>query len=56
MNIELCTIIRQLDSLCSLADRVGAGARRDSIVRRIERLNLAHHLLQAKLAAGGRTV
>jgi hypothetical protein len=54
MHFKLYRINRQLDSLCALADRVGAGARRDSIVRRIEHLNLEHHLLLARLAASRR--
>jgi len=43
--------LRQLDLLSTRADCVNPGPCRDSLVRRIEQLNVAHHLILAKLAA-----
>jgi hypothetical protein len=54
MSFDLYYVNRQLDLLCVRADRISAGLCRDSLVRRIERLNMIHHLLLAKLAAAGK--
>jgi len=53
MDSELHRIVRQLDLLCFRADSIGPGACRDSLIRRIARLNVEHHLHLAKLAAFG---
>jgi hypothetical protein len=50
MTFKLYSICRQLDLLCIRADRISAGLCRDSLIRRIEDLNVEHHLLLAKLA------
>ena len=51
MDCKLYHIIRHLDLLCTRADRIVPGACRDSLIRRIERLNFLHHLRLAELAA-----
>jgi hypothetical protein len=53
MDFKLYLINRKLDSLCLRADRLGQGASWDSLIRRIERLNIEHHLRLAELAAVG---
>jgi hypothetical protein len=53
MDFKLYLIVRQLDLLCFRADRIVPGACRDSLIRRIERLNLDHHLRLAKVTAVG---
>ena len=55
MNLAfaLYYVNRQLDLLCTRADRVRAGSCRDSLVRRIENLHVVHHMLLGKLAARG---
>jgi len=51
MDYKLYRIIRQLDLLCTRADCIGPGVCRDSLFRRIEILNIRHHLRLAELAA-----
>jgi hypothetical protein len=49
MNFSLYRINRQLDLLSTRADRIKAGPCRDSLIRRIARLNVARHLILAKM-------
>ena len=51
MDFELHHINRQLDLFCLRADRIGPGACRDSLIRRIAHLNIEQRLRLAKLAA-----
>jgi len=53
MDYELYFLTRQLDLLCTRADRIGPGACRYSLIRRIETLSIRHHLRLAELAASG---
>ncbi len=53
MDFQLYLINRQIDLLCLRADRIGPGACRKSLIRRIERLHIEHYLRLAKLAAAG---
>jgi hypothetical protein len=53
MDYKLYCLNRQLDLLCTRVDRIGPGACRDSLIRRIEILNIRHHLRLAELAASG---
>jgi hypothetical protein len=50
MNFTLYRINRQLELLSTRVDRIKPGPCRDSLIRRIDRLNIAHHLILAKLA------
>jgi hypothetical protein len=49
MNFTLYRINRQLDLLSTRTDRIKPGPCRDSLIRRITRLNVAHHLILAKM-------
>ena len=49
MNFTLYRIDRQLDLLSTRADRIKPGLCRDCLIRRIARLNIAHHLILAKM-------
>jgi hypothetical protein len=49
MNFILYRINRQLDLLSTRADRIKPGPCRDCLIRRIARLNVAHHLILAKM-------
>ncbi len=51
MDYTLYRINRQLDLLAIRANRIGPGPCRDSLVRRMERLNVVHHLILARLAS-----
>jgi hypothetical protein len=53
MDFDLYRINRQLDLLCVRADRIGPGACRNSLIRRIAHLNVEHHLRLATLSAVG---
>jgi hypothetical protein len=53
MDYKLYRITRQLDLLCVRVERIGPGACRDSLIRRIENLTIRHHLRLAELAASG---
>jgi hypothetical protein len=58
MNCIHCVIRqinRQLDLLSTRAQRIDLGPCRDSLIRRIEQLNRAHHTALAKLAEGDAT-
>lgn len=44
---RLCLIRRQLDLLCYRADRLKPSPRRDTLIRRIEALNVEFTLLPA---------
>jgi len=53
MDYKLYCLNRQLDLLRTRVDRIGPGACRNSLIRRIEILNICHHLRLAELAAAG---
>ena len=53
MDFKLYLINRQLDLLCLRADHIAPGACRDLLIRRIERLNIEHHLSLARLLPSG---
>ena len=53
MDYKLYCLNRQLDLLRTRVDRIGPGACRNSLIRRIEILNICHHLRLAELAASG---
>ncbi len=54
-ELHLYRINRQLDLLSTRADRIKPGACRDALIRRMERLNIAHHLVLAKMKKGSAT-
>ena len=49
MNFTRYLINRQLGLLSTRADRIKLGPCRDCLIRRIARLNAAHHLILAKM-------
>ncbi len=49
MNFTLYRINRQLELLSTRTDRIRARPCRDSLIRRMERLNIAHHLVLVKM-------
>ena len=49
MNFTLYCIKRLLDLLSTRADRIKPGPCRDSLIRRMECLNVAHHLVLAEM-------
>jgi hypothetical protein len=50
VDYKLYCLNRQLDLLCTRADRIGPGACRDWLIRRIEDLHVRHHLRLAELS------